>query len=115
MRPNASGLPMPDLERGQMPGNVVGIKGGTGKGANRAGTGSGLGRRPHGGVIEVRPEYCHGGLERVRPHRRLPPAYHLGVEPGRLNRIRTRGALAPYQEVTVALADAAIGRDLEAA
>src|SRR5688572_17514042 len=74
-----SGFPAADLKCRQMGGDVAGVKRRPGKGADGVGRAGRLALMPHSGIIEVRPEDAHGGPERVRPHRRLPPAHHLRV------------------------------------
>ena len=44
----------------------------------------------------------------------MPPAHHLGIEPGGLDRIGTPCFFASHQEVAAALAKGAVGRNLEA-
>src|SRR5262245_5712880 len=95
---------MANLERCQMPGDIAGIKGWPDKGADGVGSVGGLRWTSHGGIIEVRPEDAHRRPQRVRPHLRLSPAYHLGIEPGGLRRIGSPRPLAPDQQVAAALA-----------
>src|SRR5205823_7154747 len=105
----------PNFKSRQVPGDVAGVKRGTGKGADGVGSAGGLALLPHGGVVEVRPEDPHGGSERIRPHRRLTPAHHLRVKPGGLRGIGTARALAPDQEIAAAFAPLAVGRNLQPA
>src|SRR5258705_6001732 len=98
-----------------MAGDVARVKRGTGKGADGVGSAGGLALMPLSGVVEVRPENAHGGSERVRPHRRLPPAHHLRIEPGGLRGIRPGRAFAPDQEIAAALAPLAVGWNLQPA
>src|SRR5262245_54466576 len=106
---------MADLERRQMPGDIAGIKSWANKGANGVGSVGGLRWTSHGGVVEVRPEDAHRRPQRIRPHLRLSPAYHLGVEPGGLRRIGSPRPLAADQQVAVAFASRAVWRDLQPA
>src|SRR5216684_5908244 len=111
----ASGLPVPDLERRQVPDNVVGVECRTGEGADSAGCLSGLGLATQRRVVKVRPEHAHCGLERFRADRGLPPAHHLRVEPGGLHRIRSRRTLSSHQQIAIAFAHGAVRRNLETA
>ena len=53
-------------------------------------------------VVEVGPEHRLGRGQQLVRQRRLAPAHHLGVEPGRLHRIGPRRAVAPDQQIAVA-------------
>src|SRR6185312_8471882 len=106
-------LPAADLKRRQMAGDIAGVGRRPGKGADGVRSALSLALVPHGGVVEVGPEHAHGGLKRVRPQRRLPPAHHLGVQPGGLGGIGPGRALAPDQQIAAALAPLAVRRHLQ--
>src|SRR3954453_23483655 len=60
------------------------------------------------------PENVLCGREQLLGQRSLAPAHHLGIEPGCLHWIGTRGAVASNPKVAIVAAHATIGRDLQA-
>src|SRR5207302_6834978 len=100
--------------RGQIPRDVVRIKGGSGKGAKRARRAR-IGARAlaERGVVQFGPKYRLCRRERIAANGGLSPSDHLRVEPGRLGRIGPSGLLPSNQEIASALAYGAVGRNLE--
>src|SRR5947209_2956107 len=101
----ASRSPAKNLERGQVSRDIRRLKCGPGErsdGAERAGVFISIASQRR--VIEIRPEHGLCGLERLGAESGLAPAGHLRVEPGGLNGIGPRRALARDQEIAAALA-----------
>ena len=46
------------------------------------------------GIVKIGAEHRLRSGEKLLAHRRLPPAHHLGVEPGGLHRVRARRPVA---------------------
>ena len=66
-------------------------------------------------VVEIGAEHRLRGGQHLARQRRLTPAHHLRIEPGRLDRIGPRCAVAADQQIAVAGAHGAVGRHLHAA
>src|SRR6267154_5965117 len=88
-----SGFPTSNLERRQMPGDIVGIESRAGESANGAGRIGGSAIVSQRRFIQVRPEHRLGYPDSLGADRGLPPAHHLRIKPGGLHGIGPGRAL----------------------